>query len=136
MTYANARANALAALADPTRRRVFERLRGGPKAVGQLAKGLPVSRPAVSQHLKVLKEAGLVNDRAEGATRIYAIDPKGLAQVRRWLDQFWDDALASFKAEAEATASGSEAVSQKKAAPGSEAIGQKRTASRKKEEPS
>jgi DNA-binding transcriptional ArsR family regulator len=110
MTYANA----LAALADPTRRRVFERLRAGPKPVGQIAKGLPVSRPAVSQHLKVLREAGLVSDRAEGASRVYAIDPKGLGQVRRWLDQFWDDALLAFKAEAEATASSSEAVGQKK----------------------
>ena len=99
MTYSNS----LAALADPTRRRVFERLRAGPKPVGQLARGLPVSRPAVSQHLKVLKEAGLVTDRAEGASRVYSIDPKGLAQLRRWLDQFWDEALASFKAEAEAT---------------------------------
>ena len=95
---------ALAALADPTRRRIFERLRGGPKPVGQIAKGLPISRPAVSQHLKVLKEAGLVNDRPEGAARVYAIDPKGLAQVRKWLDQFWDDALIAFKAEAERTA--------------------------------
>lgn len=103
MAYANNRANALAALADPTRRRVFERLRSGPKPVGQLARGLPVSRPAVSQHLKVLKEAGLVTDHAEGSARIYAIDPKGLAQLRRWLDQFWDDALVSFKAEAEAS---------------------------------
>ena len=100
MTYQNA----LAALADPTRRRIFERLRSGAKPVGQIAKGLPVSRPAVSQHLKVLKEAGLVNDRPEGAARVYAIDPKGLAQMRRWLDQFWDDELAAFKAEAEATA--------------------------------
>ena len=94
----------LAALADPTRRRVFERLKAGPKPVGQIAKGLPVSRPAVSQHLKVLKEAGLVIDRPEGAARVYSIDPKGLAQVRRWLDQFWDEALLAFKTEAEATA--------------------------------
>lgn len=95
---------ALAALADPTRRRIFERLRGGPKPVGQIARGLPISRPAVSQHLKVLKEAGLVNDRPEGAARVYSIDPKGLAQVRKWLDQFWDDALIAFKAEAEKAA--------------------------------
>ena len=104
MTYGSARPNVLAALADPTRRQVFERLRGGPKPVGQIARGLPVSRPAVSQHLKVLKEAGLVTDRADGASRVYQIDPKGLAQVRRWLDQFWDDELVAFKAEAEATA--------------------------------
>ena len=103
MAYTNARSNTLAALADPTRRRVFERLKAGPKPVGQIAKGLPVSRPAVSQHLKVLKEAGLVTDHAEGATRVYSIDPKGLAQMRRWLDQFWDDELAAFKVEAEAT---------------------------------
>jgi DNA-binding transcriptional ArsR family regulator len=92
---------ALTALADPTRRRVFEALRHGPRSVGGLAKGMPVSRPAVSQHLKVLKEAGLVADRPEGTRRVYYIDPKGLAAIRRWLDQFWDDALSAFKAEAE-----------------------------------
>jgi DNA-binding transcriptional ArsR family regulator len=101
-------ANALAfaapqfeALADPTRREVFERLADGPKAVGELAKGLPVSRPAVSQHLKVLKEAGLVTDRPEGARRVYQIDPKGLGQIRAWLDRFWDEALEAFRAEVE-----------------------------------
>ena len=103
MTYATARDAVLTALADPTRRRVFERLRAGPRSVGAIARGLPVSRPAVSQHLKVLKDAGLVTDRREGSARIYAIDPKGLAQLRRWLDQFWDDELAAFKAEAEAS---------------------------------
>jgi len=92
---------AFAALADPTRRTVFERLADGPRAVGELADGLPVSRPAVSQHLKVLKEAGLVTDRAEGARRVYQIDPAGLGQIRAWLDQFWDVALEAFKAEAE-----------------------------------
>jgi DNA-binding transcriptional ArsR family regulator len=92
---------AFPALADPTRRRIFERLRRGPRAVGELARGLPVSRPAVSQHLKVLKEAGLVDDTADGTRRIYHIDPKGLASLRRWLDQFWDDALEAFRAEAE-----------------------------------
>ncbi|MDB5496607.1 MAG: transcriptional regulator [Phenylobacterium sp.] len=90
-----------AALADPTRREVFERLARGPLAVGELAQGLPVSRPAVSQHLKVLKEAGLVTDRPDGARRIYQIDPKGLGQIRAWLDQFWDTALDAFKAEVE-----------------------------------
>ena len=75
---------ALAALADPTRRRVFERLKSGPKAVGAIARGLPVSRPAVSQHLKVLKEAGLVADRPEGTRRVYYIDPDGLGALRRW----------------------------------------------------
>ncbi len=95
---------ALNALADPTRRQVFERLRAGPSSVGALAEKLPVSRPAVSQHLKVLKEAGLVGDRAEGTRRVYYIDPKGLAGIRRWLDQFWDEALTAFAAEAEAEA--------------------------------
>jgi DNA-binding transcriptional ArsR family regulator len=92
---------ALAALADPTRRRVFERLRSGPKPVGALARGMPVSRPAVSQHLKALKEAGLVADRPEGTRRVYYIDPHGLAMLRKWLDQFWDEALAAFQAEVE-----------------------------------
>ena len=92
---------ALQCLSDPTRRRVFERLRSGPQSVGVLAKGLPVSRPAVSQHLKALKDAGLVIDRSEGARRVYYIDPEGLGELRRWLDQFWDDALDSFKREAE-----------------------------------
>jgi len=91
----------LAAIADPTRRQVFERLADGPRSVGDLARGLPVSRPAVSQHLKVLKDAGLVADRAEGTRRIYEIDPHGLGALRAWLDQFWGDALAAFKAEAE-----------------------------------
>ncbi|MBV8976693.1 MAG: winged helix-turn-helix transcriptional regulator [Alphaproteobacteria bacterium] len=93
--------NSLAALADPTRRAVFERLADGPQPVGRLARGLPVSRPAVSQHLKVLKEAGLVRDRAEGTRRVYAIDPEGLGALRRYFDQFWDQALAAFAAEAE-----------------------------------
>jgi len=92
---------ALAALADPTRRHVFERLKSGPKAVGAIARGLPVSRPAVSQHLKVLREAGLVADRPEGTRRVYYIDPDGLGALRRWLDQFWDEALAAFAAEVE-----------------------------------
>jgi DNA-binding transcriptional ArsR family regulator len=91
----------LAALADPTRRAVFERLADGGLPVGRIAKGLPVSRPAVSQHLKALKEAGLVTDRAQGNQRIYSIDPKGLGAVRRYLDQFWDQALEAFAAEVE-----------------------------------
>ena len=94
-------ASALRALADPTRRRVFERLRSGPKAVGALARGMPVSRPAVSQHLKVLKKAGLVTDRQEGTRRVYCIDPHGLGALRTWLDQFWDQALTAFQAELE-----------------------------------
>ena len=97
MTYATA----LQALADPTRRRVFERLRSGPKPVGAIARGLPVSRPAVSQHLRVLKEAGLVTDRPEGTRRVYDIDPNGLGALRKWLDQFWDRTLAAFQAEAD-----------------------------------
>ena len=92
----------LVALADPTRRRVFEQLRDGPRSVGDLADDLPVSRPAVSQHLKVLREAGLVADRAEGARRVYYIDPDGLGPLRAWLDRFWDQALDAFRAEAEA----------------------------------
>jgi DNA-binding transcriptional ArsR family regulator len=98
MAYGNA---AFAALADPTRREVLERLASGPRAVGEIAEGLPVSRPAVSQHLKVLKAAGLVSDRQDGARRIYAIDPNGLGPMRAWLDQFWDKALEAFKAELE-----------------------------------
>ena len=93
--------DALAALADPTRRKVFERLRSGPKPVGRIARGLPVSRPAVSQHLKVLKEAGLVIDRREGTRRIYQLHPEGLAALRTYLDQFWNQALAAFKATVE-----------------------------------
>ncbi len=92
---------ALQCLSDPTRRRVFERLRSGPQSVGVLAAGLPVSRPAVSQHLKALKAAGLVIDRSEGTRRVYYIDPDGLGELRRWIDEFWDDALESFKHEAE-----------------------------------
>ena len=92
---------ALEALADPTRRRIFERLRRGPKPVGAIAAGLPVSRPAVSQHLKVLKKAHLVQDEADGARRIYRIDPRGLGPLRSWLDRFWDEALQSFRAEVE-----------------------------------
>jgi DNA-binding transcriptional ArsR family regulator len=96
--------SALAALADPTRRTVFERLRSGPRSVGVIAQGMPVSRPAVSQHLKVLKEAGLVADRPEGNRRVYYVDPDGLGALRGWLDQFWDAALAAFQAEVEASA--------------------------------
>ena len=103
MTYESA----LAVLADPTRRRVFECLRLGPLPVGELAEGLPVSRPAVSQHLKALKEAGLVQERREGVRRIYSIRREGLRALCDWLDGFWDDALAAFKAEAEKTQAGS-----------------------------
>jgi len=92
---------AFAALADPTRRRVFEELRRGPRSVGKIAANMPVSRPAVSQHLAVLKHAGLVGDKAEGTRRVYYIDPKGLAALRTWLDRFWDEALLAFQAEVE-----------------------------------
>jgi len=94
---------ALAVLADPTRRQVFERLRGGPRPVNVLAAGLPVSRPAVSQHLKVLKQAGLVEERSEGVRRIYSVRREGLAELREWLDSFWGDALEAFKLEAESS---------------------------------
>jgi DNA-binding transcriptional ArsR family regulator len=90
-----------AALADPTRRALFERIAEQPQSVGALAAQLPVSRPAVSQHLKVLKDAGLVEDEARGTSRIYRIDPQGLGPIRRWLDQQWDRSLANFKALAE-----------------------------------
>ncbi|CCE01891.1 metalloregulator ArsR/SmtB family transcription factor [Bradyrhizobium sp. STM 3809] len=93
----------LTVLADPTRRQVFERLRGGPSPVKAIATGLPVSRPAVSQHLKVLKDAGLVEERSEGVRRIYSLRREGLAELRDWLDSFWDDALLAFKIEAERT---------------------------------
>ena len=86
-----------AALADPTRRAIFERLADEPQSVGSLAAQLPVRRPAVSQHLKALKEAGLVEDQAQGTSRIYRIDPNGLGPIRRWLDQQWERSLANFK---------------------------------------
>lgn len=92
---------ALAVLADPTRRKVFERLRHGPRAVNVIAAGLPVSRPAVSQHLKVLKRAGLVEERSQGVRRIYSLRREGLMELREWLDSFWDEALEAFKLEAE-----------------------------------
>jgi DNA-binding transcriptional ArsR family regulator len=98
MTNANA---AFAALSDPTRRQVFQRLQAGGRSVGEIARGLPVSRPAVSQHLKVLKHAGLVVDRAAGTRRIYWIDPHGLAAIRTWLDQFWIAALQAYAEEVE-----------------------------------
>jgi DNA-binding transcriptional ArsR family regulator len=91
----------LDALGDATRRRIFERLRHGPKAVVELAAGLPVSRPAVSQHLRVLKDAGLVTDRKVGTRRLYEVDPDGLGELRDWFDDFWSEALARFKAAAE-----------------------------------
>ena len=94
MTYAT---NGWAALADLTRRTIFERLIGHPSAVGELADGLPVSRPAVSQHLKVLKDAGLVVDKRAGKQRIYQVEPDGLAALRAELDRFWTKTLAAYK---------------------------------------
>ncbi len=90
-----------AALADPTRREIFERVARRPQSVGELAGSLPVSRPAVSQHLGVLKHAGLVCDQPAGNRRIYRMDERGLAELRAYLDHFWNQALAAFKATAE-----------------------------------
>jgi len=90
----------LTALADPTRRAIFERLAQSPSAVGELAGELPVSRPAVSQHLKVLKSAGLVTDHAAGTRRVYSVDPAGLAAIRGYFEQFWQQSLARFSAAA------------------------------------
>jgi DNA-binding transcriptional ArsR family regulator len=95
--------DAMNALGDPTRRRIFDRLAQGPKPVGELARGLPVSRPAVSQHLRVLKEAGLVRERPEGTRRMYRVDPAGVIALRAYFEAFWDRALGDFQAEAEAT---------------------------------
>jgi DNA-binding transcriptional ArsR family regulator len=92
---------ALEALGDPTRRAIFERLVGRPRSVRELADVVPVSRPAVSQHLKVLKQSGLVVDRADGTRRIYRVDPAGVAAMRDYLDQMWDAALAAFAAAVE-----------------------------------
>jgi DNA-binding transcriptional ArsR family regulator len=99
-------ADAIAALADPTRRAVFERLRRGPAPVVEIARDLPVSRPAVSQHLRVLKDAGLVRERREGTRHFYSVDADGLSTVRAYFDQFWQEALDAFKATAESTAKG------------------------------
>lgn len=103
MAYAKANQNGWTALGDPTRRQIFERVARRPQSVGELAEGLPVSRPAVSQHLKVLKEAGLVIDRPAGNRRIYQLDPEGIGALRAYLDQFWSRALTAFKAAAERT---------------------------------
>ena len=90
-------AYALQALGDPTRREIFEMLADGPLGVQQIADGMPVSRPAVSQHLKVLKDAGLVTDRAQGTRRLYSLDPAGIEGLRAYFDLFWTQALAAFK---------------------------------------
>jgi DNA-binding transcriptional ArsR family regulator len=94
---APARESPWTALGDPTRRAIFERLSERPRAVGELARELPVSRPAVSQHLKVLKDAGLVIDRPVGTRRIYQLDPDGVGALRAQLDRFWSQALAAYK---------------------------------------
>jgi DNA-binding transcriptional ArsR family regulator len=98
----------LTALGDPSRRAIFERLADRASAVGELAGDLPISRPAVSQHLKVLKDAGLVTDRRAGSRRVYRLDPDGVAALRAYLDRFWNRALVAFK---EAVERGDEEVS-------------------------
>jgi DNA-binding transcriptional ArsR family regulator len=98
--------NGFSALADPTRRAIFERLALGPRAVGELASEFPVSRPAVSQHLRVLKDAGLVTDRRDGNRRLYAVDPTGVDAMRAYFDTFWSDALAAFEKAAERKGAG------------------------------
>jgi len=97
MTNQGSAVDAFGALGDPTRRAIFERLAIKPSAVGDLARGLPVSRPAVSQHLKVLKAVGLVTETADGARNIYRIDPRGIGAMREWLDEHWTEALAAFR---------------------------------------
>ena len=106
MAYEQPRLDPFAALADPTRRAVFERVAKGPAAVGDLARGLPVSRPAVSQHLKVLKDAGLVTEKAVGARRVYRLDPRGIAMMRDWLEAHWSAALEAFRAFADEQSEG------------------------------
>ena len=94
-------AMAMEALGDATRREIMEKLRSGPRPVGEIAAGLPVSRPAVSQHLRVLKEAGLVTERKDGTRRIYGVQAKAIADLRAYFDSFWEQALAGFKEQAE-----------------------------------
>ena len=98
--------NGIAALGDPTRRTIFELLGGGPRSVGDLAGELPVSRPAVSQHLKVLKDAGLVTESRVGTRRVYRVEPEAVAELRSYFDDFWTQALAAFKAAAESELKG------------------------------
>jgi DNA-binding transcriptional ArsR family regulator len=104
MVYQEATARVLDALGDPTRRAVLELLRDGPRPVGEIARHLPVSRPAVSQHLRVLKEAGLVRDRQDGTRRLYRVDAEGLSALRAYLESYWDAALVAFKEAAERAA--------------------------------
>ena len=98
--------DAIAALADPTRRQIIDRLRGGPLPVGAIAADMPISRPAVSQHLRVLSDAGLVTAKPQGNRRLYAIAPEGVDELRRYLDTLWDDALAAFARAAREKAKG------------------------------
>jgi len=102
VTYKIHGAQILSTLGDPTRRTIFERLARGPSAVGEIARDMPVIRPAVSQHLRVLKEAGLVSETNAGARRIYRLDPRGIAAMRDWLDDMWSAALENFRAFADA----------------------------------
>lgn len=102
-------ARALEALGDPTRRAIVEHLAEHPCAVGQLAESLPVSRPAVSQHLRVLKDAGLVTVQRDGTRRIYGLDPTGIGELREYVDRFWSSALRSFKQRVEQESGGSDA---------------------------
>ncbi len=103
MTYQIAAFSALSALGDPTRRAIFERVAAAPASVADLARGLPVSRPAVSQHLRTLREAGLVTETAQGTRRIYRLDPRGIGAMRDWLDAHWAAALEAFRDFADAT---------------------------------
>jgi DNA-binding transcriptional ArsR family regulator len=93
----------LLALADPTRRSILERLRAGELTAGEVGRGLPMSQPAVSKHLRILREAGLVRERRAGTRRIYALDQDGLAELRTWIEAFWDEPLAAFQRSAETT---------------------------------
>ncbi len=104
MGYQEDTARVLDALGDPTRRAVLEVLRGGARPVGEIARELPVSRPAVSQHLRVLKEAGLVRDRQEGTRRLYSVDANGLSALRAYLESYWETALSAFKEAADRAA--------------------------------
>jgi DNA-binding transcriptional ArsR family regulator len=97
MTYGSTAFDSFAALGDPTRRIIFERVAAQPASVGDLARGLPVSRPAVSQHLRVLKDAGLVRETPEGTRRVYRLDPRGIGAMRDWLEAHWSAALDAFK---------------------------------------
>lgn len=96
----------LTALADPTRRSILEQLRHGEQPAGELGRDLPMSQPAVSKHLRILREAGLVRERRAGTRRIYAVDEQGLAELRTWIEGFWDDALTRFRDAAETTYEG------------------------------